>query len=145
MTDNNAQSMKTRESCRGCTYLLQRYTGYSNYTVLGSDMHCLMDANPNLPEAVPDEFDKDENGASAAPTLRHHPAFDRWQPTCNARCEHYTQLLPGGAPNTRATVWEMDCDGDEMPTREGAAQAITHDADPMPMLILTYFEKKGEI
>ena len=137
-------TMKMGESCRGCTYLLQRDTGYSNYTVLGSDMHCLMDANPHLPAGVPDEFDKDTTGAYITPTLRHHPAFDRWQPTRNARCEHYTQLLPGGAPIPRDTVWEMDCDGDEMPTREEAARAITHNADPIPMLIRMYFEKKGE-
>lgn len=132
-------------SCRNCTYLCTRDTGYSNYTVLGKDMHCLLRANPAMPEEVPDEFNRHpETGdfENEDGVLRNHPEFDRWTPTANARCASYTTDLPTGAPNTSDRTWHVDCDGDEVLTHEQAVRMMTHEANVIPMLIHMYFKEK---
>lgn len=137
--------MKLGESCKGCTYLCTRDNGYSNYTVTDTDMHCLVKRNPHLPEEIPDEFSTHpETGRYDREdgVLRRHPVFDRWWATCNARCDMYTETLPDGSINTRDHTWHIDGDGDDIPKREAAAQAMTHNADPMPMLIRTYFREQ---
>lgn len=35
--------------CTDCKYCLQWDFGYSNYTVEGAEVHCLIDLNPGLP------------------------------------------------------------------------------------------------
>jgi len=38
------------EDCTKCKFLLKQDTGYSNYTVLDTELECLKGLNPNLPK-----------------------------------------------------------------------------------------------
>ena len=37
------------KKCNACKYHLNQDTGYSNYTVEGRDIYCLLEQNPDLP------------------------------------------------------------------------------------------------
>jgi len=64
--------MKLGESCRGCMFLFTRDDGYSNYTVLGVEMHCVMQENPHLKggQEIPDELEDYNTGKQEFNTPR---------------------------------------------------------------------------
>ena len=62
------------KSCVGCKFLYARDTGYSNYTVMDTEIDCALDLNPHLPSEEP--YD-------------HHGEPDNWPATMNSRCERY--------------------------------------------------------
>lgn len=88
-----------KRSCAGCEYLYFQAVGYSNYTVVDTLIHCALDQNPNLKDKeveVPYDWQHDlSNGI-----------HDRWPPTCNSMCEHFSPL-PKGCMSA-----SFDVDGD---------------------------------
>lgn len=88
-----------RTSCSGCQYLYLQDYGYSNYTVIDSQIHCALDMNPKLVRRqveIPYDWQRDmANGIT-----------DRWEPTRDGICEKYRPLPPG------KPMAQFDVDGD---------------------------------
>ena len=66
--------MSNEKSCVGCKFLYMQDTGYSNYTVEGTDAICAKGRNPNLGAEVPYDW-------------KQNP--DNWSATNESRCELY--------------------------------------------------------
>lgn len=64
------------KSCVGCKFLYARDTGYSNYTVMDTDIECALNLNRNLPASEP--YDRREDP-------------DNWTATKESRCERYAK------------------------------------------------------
>jgi hypothetical protein len=80
------------KSCVGCKWLYKHDSGYSNWTVMETDVRCAKDKNPNLP--ADDPFDWKED-----------PEADNWPKTKDSRCELYA---PG-------PMVHLDVDGETGP------------------------------
>ena len=98
-------------SCVGCKFLYQIDIGYSNYTVLDTEVRCAKNRNPHLPEEIPENWDMEN---------------DHWSMTDRSRCELYV---------SGPVVW-LDVDGDDGPAdftddRE-AIEAICADSGRAP-------------
>lgn len=65
-------------SCAKCKFMYFQDVGYSNYTVEDTEVICSLDRNPNLPSALPHDWD-------------HHDGFDNWPKTNKSRCERYEE------------------------------------------------------
>ena len=120
--------MQECKSCLRCKWLITRDTGYSNYTVEDTDAHCIMDRNPKLPTAVPDEV------RVRTPDWAYHwikPEKDRWHATKNGRCELY---LYGSK-----TPYHIDVDGDDLVSEEEGQRLLTEEANPVPLMTTRYF------
>lgn len=67
------------KSCLGCKFLYLRDSGYSNYTVMDTEVDCALNRNPNLPADEPSDWwasmDKPDN----------------WPKTSSSRCERYAE------------------------------------------------------
>ena len=61
-------------SCVGCKFLYLQDTGYSNYTVLDTDVNCAIGRNVHLPAEMPYDWQEDP---------------DNWPATQDSRCERY--------------------------------------------------------
>ena len=83
---------KVSKSCVGCKYLFRQDTGYSNYTVLETEIDCIRNRNSNLPQNEPYDWKEDA-------------AEDNWPATNDSRCELYAE-----GPQVY-----LDCDGEEKP------------------------------
>jgi hypothetical protein len=70
-----------RTSCVGCSYMYFNDTGYSNYTVLDTDVHCALDKNPLI----------DSNNPPQEPFDWAYSRidFDNWPITNGSRCPMY--------------------------------------------------------
>lgn len=64
------------KSCAGCKFLYFQDVGYSNYTVLATEVDCLLSKNPNL-------------GADLPYNWNQNPEKDNWGATSASRCEKY--------------------------------------------------------
>lgn len=64
------------KSCDGCKYIMFQDSGYSNYTVLNTDVHCLLDLNENLPSERPYDWNQSKNN---------------WKSTNCSRCDRYCE------------------------------------------------------
>lgn len=62
------------KSCADCKFLWFQDTGYSNYTVLDTEVRCAMKLNPNLPQDEPWGWVKSP---------------DNWPKTSESRCARY--------------------------------------------------------
>lgn len=71
-------------SCSGCQWLYFEDTGYSSYTVTGSNLICFLNLNPNLPTDLMESFEFEADKARGIK--------DRAPPTCNSRCESYREF-----------------------------------------------------
>jgi hypothetical protein len=65
------------KTCVGCKFLYAHDSGYSNWTVLDTDIKCAKDKNPNLPAEEPYDWIKPPEGT------------DNWKATKESRCELY--------------------------------------------------------
>lgn len=113
-------------SCRHCIWLFTRDTGYSNWTVLDTEMHCARRMNPRLPAKLPSAV---QSGS------RDQPALDKWHATRNGRCQDFRRE----PPDVPLPFHHIDCDGEEIPTPEQTVDAMLSQADPVPQAILDYF------
>jgi hypothetical protein len=80
--------MANERSCVGCKFLYSWDSGYSNYTVEETEMHCAKSRNANLPASRPWDWNE---------------ADDNWPMTNASRCELY-------APGERI---HLDVDGED--------------------------------
>ena len=80
------------KSCIGCKWLYKRDSGYSNWTVLETEVKCARGNNSNLPADEP--YDWHEKADS-----------DNWSATKESRCELFA---PG-------PLVHLDCDGEVGP------------------------------
>lgn len=64
------------KSCVGCKFLYAQDTGYSNYTVMDTEIDCALNRNPNLPATEP-------YGRREDP--------DNWDATKESRCDRYAE------------------------------------------------------
>jgi hypothetical protein len=129
-------------SCRGCMFLFARDDGYSNYTVMDTEVHCAADRNEKLPADAPDEVETGESAQYSTArvqqkSLHHQPAFDGWHATKEARCAEYTPAAPD------AKWHHIDCEGGDIYTEQPAIEHLLQTGDFMPLLIRRYFDKKG--
>jgi len=118
-------------SCLRCQWLFTRDTGYSNYTVEDTEMHCVMRRNPKLPTEIPDEVRKYTRKGYAW----MQPENDKWHATKDGRCELYQR-------DAVDDYCHIDCDGDDIEDIETGRRMLTEEADPMPLLIAQYFNKE---
>lgn len=115
-------------SCLQCKFLFTRDTGYSNWTVEDTDLHCVLRMNPKLPDELPDEVRRYE-GRSEYVWMKADN--DKWHATKDGRCDKYV--------HTDDNPPHIDCDGDKV---MGIAQAEDHffrTGDGMPLRISKYF------
>jgi hypothetical protein len=77
--------------CIDCKYCLECDYGYSNYTVEGTNVYCMFDLNPGLPE---------DKGWGEEPALKH--------------AKDCTRFTPGGS-----TVIDVDRDKCRLVVRPG--------------------------
>lgn len=70
-------------SCADCKFLYLQDSGYSNWTVENTLVHCALDQNPNLPEDMPYDWEWGSDGE------------DNWPKTQKSRCERYAQRPEG--------------------------------------------------
>lgn len=85
-----------KTSCRNCQFLIAKDSGYSNYTVMDTELVCVLNANPHLPLSGVDAFDyfKDECRGIK----------DRLPQTCNSLC---LRFIPRG---TELEHFNLDVD-----------------------------------
>ena len=83
--------MSNENSCVSCKFLYSHDSGYSNYTVLDTEIICALDLNKNLPKDEPYDWNKEK---------------DNWPATKNSRCSSYA-LGP---------MVCLDVDGDDSPS-----------------------------
>ena len=118
------------KSCLQCKYLFTRDTGYSNYTVEDTDMHCVLSANPKLPAEMPDEV-YDYGHDSRYKWMQAKD--DRWHATKEGRCDKYE--------HTDNDPPHIDCDGEDIMTIEQAEAHFFKTGDGMQLRITRYFDK----
>lgn len=66
------------KSCVGCKWLYKKDTGYSNWTVMDTDVLCAKDKNPNLPASDPYDWIEEAD-------------TDNWDKTKESRCGLYAE------------------------------------------------------
>lgn len=115
-------------SCLQCKFLFTRDTGYSNWTVEDTDLHCVLKLNPKLPDEIPDEVRR-YKGHSDYGWMRADN--DKWHATKDGRCDKY-QHTDNDPPH-------IDCDGDEILTIKAAEDHFFKTGDGMPLRISKYF------
>ena len=127
--------MPEHTSCLGCKWMFTRDTGYSNYTVLDTEAHCVHDRNPKLPADIPDEVrkwghiqERDYN------YVWMKPKDDKWHATKDGRCDLYEY--------TEEQPYHIDCDGDDIVAIHDGRRMLTEEANPLPLLVAIYYGKK---
>lgn len=65
------------KSCVSCKFLYLHHRGYSNYTVMDTDILCALDKNPHLPAPEPWDW-------------RYNDHEDNYPKTNNSRCGSYS-------------------------------------------------------
>lgn len=80
-----ANKLLGKTSCVGCQYMYMHDTGYSNYTVLNTEVRCALDKNPNLPADAPYDW-----------AAKHDGSRDNWPKTNESRCEKFLPFRDGG-------------------------------------------------
>lgn len=80
------------KSCVGCKWLYKHDSGYSNWTVMETNVLCAKDKNPNLPAEEGYDWIEDADK-------------DNWAKTQNSRCELYAS----------GTTVHLDVDGETGP------------------------------
>ncbi len=113
-------------SCLQCKFLFTRDTGWSNYTVLETELHCVLKLNPKLPAEIPDEVRGYSHNAWMT------PANDKWHATKDSRCGKYQ--------HTDEAYVHIDCDGDDIMGIEDAEKHFFRTGDAMPLRISKYFD-----
>lgn len=83
-------------SCLSCKYLYFQETGYSNYTVLDTEINCALDKNKNLPAYEPWGW------------KINNPCGDNWDKTSTSRCSSYS----------KGECITLDIDGEDGPADE---------------------------
>ena len=68
------EPIMNEKSCVGCKFLYARDSGYSNYTVMDTEIDCAINRNPNLPADEP--YNRREDP-------------DNWPKTQQSRCDRY--------------------------------------------------------
>ena len=115
-------------SCLQCKFLFTRDTGYSNYTVEDTEMHCVLKLNPKLPAEIPDEV----RGYSINSGYTWMaPENDKWHATKDSRCDKYQ--------HTDEAYIHIDCDGDDIMTIKAAEDHFFKTGDGMQLRISKYF------
>jgi hypothetical protein len=115
-------------SCLQCKFLFTRDTGYSNYTVEDTEMHCVLKLNPKLPAEIPDEV---RGYNSSYDYTWMTPDKDKWHATKDGRCDKYQ--------HTDEAYYHKDVDGDEIMTIKGAEDHFFRTGDGMELRISKYF------
>lgn len=116
-------------SCLQCKFLFTRDTGYSNWTVEDTDLHCVLRLNPKLPAEIPDEV-KDYSGKWM------RAENDKWHATKDGRCDKYV--------HTDNDPPHIDCDGDDIMPIKNAEDYFFKTGDGMPLRISKYFDADYE-
>lgn len=108
-------------SCITCRWLFTRDTGYSNYTVIDTEAHCVHERNDKLPTDIPDDVG----------SVNHWDMYQaaKWVAVNNGRCELYQE----------GTQHHIDCDGDELVGEKQGKRIMLEQGDPMPLLIAQYY------
>jgi hypothetical protein len=75
-------------SCVGCQYMYFQDTGYSNYTVLETEVRCALDLNPNLPADKPYDWMYSKDGSK-----------NNWPKTNESRCMSFLAGNPWDPPH----------------------------------------------
>lgn len=115
-------------SCCRCLFLFTRDDGYSNWTVMDTELHCVMKRNAHLPVPKPDDYGGGWIGVDG------DPAKDNWFITQQSRCELYQEQKPEFARV------HIDVEMDDLPTQEKAMEAFMQ-GDVMPMLVRKYYDE----
>ena len=115
-------------SCLQCKFLFTRDTGYSNYTVEDTELHCVLKLNPKLPAEIPDEV---RGYSGSYDYVWMTPANDKWHATKDGRCDKYQ--------HNDAAYIHIDCDGDDILSIEDAEKHFFRTGDAMPLRISKYF------
>jgi len=108
-------------SCLQCKFLFTRDTGYSNYTVEDTELHCVLKLNPKLPAEIPDEV----RGYPKYEWVK--PEDDRWHCTKDSRCGKYQ--------HTDEAYIHIDSDGDDIMTINAAEDHFFRTGDGMQLHI----------
>lgn len=88
-------------SCATCKFLYGQDTGYSNYTVTDTDIHCALERNPHLPTVMPFDW-------------KFTYTSDNWPATQNSRCEKYdVRREKDEMPDWFRIPW-LDVDGEKL-------------------------------
>ena len=114
-------------ACLQCKFLFTRDTGYSNWTVEDTELHCVLKLNPNLPAEIPDVVRYDANFNNKWMQADN----DKWHATKNSRCDKYV--------HTDDDPPHIDCDGDDIMGIEDAEKHFFRTGDGMPLRISKYF------
>ena len=98
---DEARKTMNEKSCVGCKFLYSEGQGYSNYSLMETEVRCAKDKNPNLPALEVDDWT---------------PQSDNWPATNSSRCELYAH----------GEMVAMDVDGEDGPaTYTQDEEAIT--------------------
>jgi hypothetical protein len=111
-------------SCLQCKFLFTRDTGYSNWTVEDTDLHCVLKLNTHLPAELPDEIRDYKHAWAKADN-------DKWYATKDSRCDKYA--------HTDDDPPHIECDGDDILTIKAAEDHFFKTGDAMPLRISKYF------
>lgn len=118
-------------SCLQCKFLFTRDTGYSNWTVEDTDLHCVLRLNPKLPEEIPDEVREYHYNGVINVHRWMKADNDKWHATKDGRCDKYV--------HTDDDPPHIDCDGEEIMPIKNAEDHFFKTGDGMPLRISKYF------
>lgn len=123
--------MSECKSCLRCVWLVTRDTGYSNYTVIDTDAHCVMCRNAKLPNTIPDELRVWDSDAKEFCWIK--PERDKWHATKDGRCELYQD---GGK-----LPYHIDCEGQDLVDEKEGQRLLTEEANAVPLMTARYFKE----
>jgi hypothetical protein len=122
-------------SCLQCKFLFTRDTGYSNYTVEDTDLHCVLKLNPKLPAEIPDEV-RDYYASNEAGYTWMKADNDKWHATKDGRCDKYV--------HTDNDPPHIDCEGESIMPIKNAEDHFFKTGDGMQLRISKYFDADYE-
>lgn len=118
-------------SCLQCKFLFTRDTGYSNWTVEDTELHCVLKLNPNLPAEIPDDV-RDYYASNKVRYTWMKAEDDKWHCTKDSRCDKYQ--------HSDDDPVHIDCDGGDILTIKAAEDHFFRTGDGMQLRISKYFD-----